>query len=80
MKKAEILVKEYVSKLTDDQVLFLHLRLTQRYADDMSEALNLVSKNIEMDKWLCSATSSTEFFQMLDKLEQQLEKRNKVFV
>jgi hypothetical protein len=74
MKKAEVLVKEYVNKLNDDQVSFLHLRLTQKYADDMSQALEMVSKNIEMDRWLCSATSSAEFFQMLDKLEQQLEK------
>jgi hypothetical protein len=74
MKKAEVLVKEYVGKLSDEQVTFLHARLTQRYANDMSEALEMVSKTNEVDKWLSSASSAAEFYEMLDKLEQQLEK------
>lgn len=74
MKKAEVLVKEYVGKLTEEQVTFLYSRLTQRYANDMSEALEMVSKTNDMDRWLCSATSAAEFYEMLDKLEQQLQK------
>lgn len=74
MKKAEVLVKEYVGRLTDENVFFLHSRITQRYANDLSEALEFVSKANDVDKWLCSASSAHEFYSMLDKLEEQLEK------
>ena len=74
MKKAEVLVKEYVGRLSDEHVSFLHSRLTQRYANDVSEALEFVSKANDMDKWLCSASSAAEFYEMLDRIEDQLEK------
>jgi len=66
MKKPEFIVKEYVGRLSDDNLNFLEIRLTERYSGDMSEATELLARSSELDKWLSTAKSGDEFFDMLD--------------
>lgn len=74
MKKPEVIVKECVSKLSETQLDFLNLRFQQRLAGDVPECLDLVSKIPELDRWLASAQSSADFFEMVDKIADQVAK------
>lgn len=73
MKKPDVLLREYVTRLSDEELDYLYLRFSQRIAGDISEALTLVQKNHEVDRWLCSANSAVEFFDMVDKLAEFVE-------
>lgn len=73
MKKPDVLLREYVTKLSDDELDYLYVRFSQRLAGDVSECLTLVQKTHEVDRWLCSATSAVEFFDMVDKLAEFVE-------
>lgn len=74
MKKPEVIVRECVSKFSEPQLDFLNLRFQQRLAGDVSECLDLVSKIPELDRWLASAQSSADFFEMVDKIADQVTK------
>jgi tripartite-type tricarboxylate transporter receptor subunit TctC len=75
MKKAEL--REYVSRLSDENLLFLHSRFTQRLVGDLPEALEFISKTPEMDRWFSSAGSSEEFYVMVDELNEYIEREKK---
>lgn len=75
MKKAEL--KEYVGKLSDEDLSFLYSRFTQRLSGDLPDALEIVSKTPEVDRWLASAASSEEFYVLVDQLTEYIEKEKK---
>lgn len=77
MKKPEVIVREYVSKLSDDNLSFLETRLTERYGGDVSEALELIGRSSELDKWLSTAKSGHEFFDMIDSITDCIDKEAK---
>ena len=68
-KKPENMVKEYVRRLADDDVKLLQSRCRQRLQGDAAEVLHLVARAGEIDRWLGSAKSFDEFFEMVDLLE-----------
>lgn len=82
MKKPEIYLKEFCHKLSDDHVRFLQGRLSQRIGADMAEAVEFLGGIREIDKWLCSASSCNEFYDMIDlvffAVNKEHEKRSGV--
>jgi len=70
------IVKEYVKRLSDDDLQFLNIRLSNRLGGDVGEAVELLQKNTEVDKWLASSNNAMEFFDMLDLVEQHLQHEN----
>ena len=74
MKKPEVILKECVVKLSETQLDFLNVRFQQRLFGDIPECLDLISKLPELDRWLASAQSSDEFFEMVDKVADQVLK------
>lgn len=78
MKKP--ILKECIAKLSDENLDYLYDRFGQKLSGDLSQSLELLSKIPELDKWLCSAQSSTEFFEMVDQISDQvLKEGNKRF-
>jgi hypothetical protein len=76
MKKPEVYLKEYYSKLSDDNVKFLVGRLNQRLGGDLAEAVDFLSNIREIDKWLSSASDSYEFYDMIDLINNAANKEH----
>lgn len=81
MKSVEVLLKEYCSKLKDDDLYYLYSRFTQFLTGDRADISNYLSQSKDLDRWLASAESSNDFFDMLDKVGEfvvkEFESRNK---
>lgn len=74
MKKVDAILKDYVAKLTPDNLKFLSVRLNDRISGDLGEALDVLSANHDVDKWLKTAKSSNDFFDMLDKVKEYVDR------
>ena len=66
MKTSDAMLAEYVKRVSDEDLSFLRGRFRQDLCGDKAEALNILSKDRELDKWLSTATSADEFFDMID--------------
>ncbi len=74
MKKVDSLLREYVSKTSDDNLKFLNSRLSQRLQGDLPEALDFLSTTPEVDRWLGSSKNAWELYDNLDVLGYSVEK------
>ena len=77
-KPIDTYLKEYCHRLSDDNLKFLAQRLTQRLLGDTAEVIDFLSSAKEMDRWLSSASSSQDFYGMLDTLQSFIEKEDEV--
>ena len=68
MKKPDVYLKEYCQRLSDDNLKFITGRLNQKLGGDISEVLDFLTNVREIDRWLASANTSEEFFEMIDLL------------
>jgi predicted transcriptional regulator len=76
-RSVQDLVKAYVKKLSEGDLETLYSRLTERLSGDFEESLNIMQKVPEIDKLLCSAASSDEFYKIIDLVEDQIESEYK---
>jgi hypothetical protein len=74
MKKPHSFLEAYASRLSGGDLRFLLTRLSCRASSDLAEALDLLSGTREMDRWLGSARTCWELYDMLDLLQSQLER------
>jgi hypothetical protein len=74
MKKIETVAKEYVSKLPYDNLKYLYDRFDERIGPDLSEAIEFIAKNVEIDKFLAAAKNGEELFATMDKIAEAVEK------
>lgn len=74
MKKPDLYLREYCSSLSDENVRFLATRLGQKMSGDLAEALDFVSRTRELDRWLGSARSSDELYDMIDMIQTASQK------
>ena len=72
MRSSNSVLKEYVSSLSYKELLFIKTRFSQRVGGDLGEAVNFISKNEEMDKWLLSAEGAEDFYQMIAVLSVEV--------
>ena len=72
MRSSNSVLKEYVSSLSYKDLIFLKTRFSQRVGGDLGEAVNFISKNIEIDKWLLSAEGADELYSMLEDLSVEV--------
>jgi hypothetical protein len=82
MRKPDVYLKEYCQKLSDDNLKLLGNRLSQKMSGDLGDVLEFLSNNREMDRWLASAQTSIELYDMIDAVGEsvatELQKRNVV--
>lgn len=74
MKKIDFVLKDYVSKLPFDSLKYLFARFDERVGPDLSEAIELISKNPEIDKLLAVAKDYEEFWNGVDAVSAAVEK------
>jgi hypothetical protein len=72
-------LREYIKKLNDDDLKFIGTRLSQRIGSDVGDAVEVIQRNSDMDRWLSSAVNADDFFEMVDQLDncvqQEVRKR-----
>jgi uncharacterized membrane protein YcaP (DUF421 family) len=79
--KSEVsLIKEYCSRVTDEDLQNLSQLLPQQIAGDRSLACATLQKDKEVDKWLAQASSAEEWFNKVDSIGEiasaEIEVRN----
>ncbi len=74
MKNSDILIKEYVRNLMDEDVRFLFSRYSQMLFGDRAEIVEFLSQKRDIDRWLQSASSSFELFNMVDQVGENIQK------
>lgn len=74
MKKSDLVLKEYVSRLSDENINFLQTRFEQNRAGDLADCLDFMSRNQDMDRLLCSALSVDEFYSVVDQIVEYVRK------
>jgi hypothetical protein len=72
MKKPESFLKEYARNLPDDHLYFLHMRFSQNLCGDRAEIAELMQGNHTIDKWLSSANTAEDWFDMFDLIGSQI--------
>ncbi len=58
MKKPDTLVREFVRRISDEDLRFLNTRFRQLLEGDRAQIANILSQDKEIDKWLAAALSS----------------------
>jgi len=76
MKNCENVLREYAHRLNDEDLKYLVFRYSQLLSGDRAEISQFVSQNWDIDKWLQTATTSTEFFDMLDLIGEAVFKEH----
>ena len=73
-KTIDLYLREYCKRLSEDQFKFISQRFSQKFQGDIDDALIFLGETKELDKWLSSASSSKEFYDMLDSVHFSIEK------
>ena len=76
MRQSDIILTEYVKRLSDDDVSWLRIRCKQDVCGDKAEIVNFLAKDREVDRWLSTAVSAEEFFDMLDSVAYHIQQEN----
>jgi hypothetical protein len=80
MRQSDVILIEYVKRLSDEDLSWLRIRFKQDVCGDKSDISSFLSRDREVDRWLLTATGADEFFDMLDltaiHVQQEYNKRN----
>lgn len=68
-KEQRYIVAECVRQISDDDIRWLGLRLTEKLGGDLAEAVDFLSKSDKLDAYLKSATNSNELFEAIDRIK-----------
>ncbi len=71
--KKEDAVRGFVLSLGDDELKFVHTRLSQRLGGDLGEAVKFMEYFPDIEKFLGSAGSATEYYTRIDHLEAMVQ-------
>ena len=74
MIKRSDVIRDYISKVSDDELSFLKERLSARLAGDLAAVLDILSKNKVVDQYISSSNSSDEIYNVLDMFEEQVNR------
>jgi hypothetical protein len=74
VKKPETILKEYAIRLSEENLRYLSYRLETRMGSDLAEALDFLANTGEVDKWLSSAKTCTELYDMIDQVQASVKK------
>lgn len=80
MKNFDVILKEYFQRLSDENLKFVTARFNQRYGGDLGEVLDFIGSSKDIDKWLQTAASHEDFYDMMEELakiaNQEAERRS----
>lgn len=70
-------IKEYVRKLSDDDLYFVITRLSRRVGADVAEVVEFVQRNQDVDYWLSNSKDANDFFDMIDAMDNIIQNESK---
>lgn len=73
MKKFNDVLREYVRRLNDEDLKYIGMRLGNRLGGDMGEAIEVIQRHSEVDRWLSTANSADDFFTMIDQVDNYVQ-------
>jgi len=77
MRKPDMILREYANRISDDELKFLHTRLSQRLSGDVAEALQLMGKDPALDRLLREQQGGKELYDVIDDLQVYLDQQFK---
>lgn len=70
----EYQIKECVKRISDDDLKYLHFRLSQRLGGDLGDAMTLIQDHYtDLNKVLSNATSCTELYDLVDMIDECIQ-------
>ena len=63
-------VKEYVRRLSEDDLRKVATKLAYKVAGDRSECALIFERDKDINRWLCSATGADDWFDMVEVIEE----------
>lgn len=66
MKKLDTVLNLYFNRISVENLKALSVRLKERIGSDLAEALNEMQTCSDLDRWLSSAKSYGELYDLLD--------------
>ena len=64
--KADAVVKEYVSRISNEDLAYLGIRFKQNLCGDMTEIALKLAEDEVIDRWLGASHGADEWFRMID--------------
>lgn len=79
MKKDSVIVKEYCSRLSDEELNCVVDKLTSPICGDTADVSFIFEKDKEIDGWLSQAKSANDWFDKVDMIQDTsvLEKKKR---
>lgn len=77
MKANSLVLKEYVARLTNEDLDYLYSRTTQLFCGDRAEVVSYLSQYREIDRLLSATNSSDELFDIIDEIGTLVAEENK---
>ena len=74
MKNHSTTLREYSSRISDDDLKYLHTRLSQRLSGDVAEALQLLGRTSDVDRVFRDAGSGEGIYGAIDELQACLQR------
>lgn len=74
MKKSDLFIKEYVVRLSDEDLKFIQNRLYYRFSGDLADILDFCHKHPAMDKYLSGTETSEEIYEAFDSMNDFSDK------
>jgi hypothetical protein len=71
VSKNDLIVKEYIRRLSDDDLCAIVSRLTQPVCGDRADISFFFEKDKDLNKWLCQARGAFEWFDKVDLIQDQ---------
>lgn len=62
------IIAEYVLNLSDDNLRFLALRLSEQVGSDLADALHFLSHNQKLDALLTAADTAVDLYDLTDEI------------
>lgn len=75
-KNYESLVKEYVRRISDDELNYLNIRYVQNLFGDKAEVAHCLSRDKQIDKLLAAATDAEDWFDIVDYIGEYVNKEH----
>ncbi len=72
-KQVVDLVRSYVRNLPYEDRTFLYSRLRDRYCGDIGDAIVLIQRNPEMDRWMSTGCNAWDLYNMVDVVFQYVD-------
>lgn len=78
IKSVDLQIKEFVKKISDDDLRWLSTRLKERVGNDLSESLGLIQERYnDLNRLLTNAPSADSVYDVVDIIDKILQEEIK---